>query len=125
MRAERMILVLVPIMLAAACGGGGPAANEVTPVYVSWYSHNEEGSYWENLVTDREAYLAYRADLVDRVSLLHQHGVVLNWESDHSVLRAMQEHEQGDVLDETGGKNILQWMVEDMGMVVDPHGHLT
>ena len=125
MRARTMTLVLAPILSAAACGGGGPAADELTPVYVSWYSHNEEGSYWENLVTDREAYLAYRQDLVDRVSLLHRHGVRLNWESDHSVLRAMLEHEQGDVLDETGGKNMLQWMVEDMGMVVDPHGHLT
>ena len=104
------------------------AANEVstpTPIYVSFYSHNEEGGYWESLVDSEETYLEYRADLVQRVSLLHEHGASLNWQSDHAVLRAMANHEQTADLELTGGKPLLQWMTEEMGVVVDPHGHLT
>lgn len=94
-------------------------------VYVTVHSHNEEGTYWEGLVTDETAYLAYRADLVAKVKLLASRGVPLDWQSDHSVLQAMAAHEQGAPLSETGGKNVLRWMVEDMRMSVDPHGHLT
>lgn len=97
----------------------------VTPVYVTFYSHNEEGAYWEGLIDEPAAYAEYRADLVAKIELLYSHGVALNWESDHSVLRAMIANEIGDLLDQTGGKNVLRWMVEDRGMVVDPHGHMT
>lgn len=94
-------------------------------IYVTFYSHNEEGDYWKGLLTDEELYKEYRADLIAKIKLLHQYGAVVNWETDHVVLRAMQKYEQGDLLEATGGKNILRWMVENMGMVVDPHGHLT
>lgn len=145
MRARGTQLLLLSLsLLILGCGGGsndditeGDASpdggdrepdgsnEEVTPIYVSFYSHNEEGDYWENLVTDEGAYQEYRADLIARIRLLHEHGVRLNWETDHSTLRAMAAHESGDLLETTAGKNILRWMVEDMDMVVDPHGHLT
>ncbi|MBW2699268.1 MAG: hypothetical protein JRF33_00485 [Deltaproteobacteria bacterium] len=119
------LFVLTGALMLMGCDDDAGDSDALPPVYVTFYSHNEEGGYWESLVDDSVAYGEYRADLVAKITLLRQHGAVLNWESDHSVLRAMAAHEQGALLDETQGKNVLAWMVEDMGMVVDPHGHLT
>ncbi|MCF7861242.1 hypothetical protein K9M79_03265 [Candidatus Woesearchaeota archaeon] len=91
----------------------------VPPVYVTFYSHNEVGGYWQNLLESESDYNIYRQDLVNKINLLKDYGVVLNWEADSVVLLAMQEWETGDA--STNNKNILRWMVEDMGMVVDPH----
>ena len=93
-------------------------------VYVTFYSHNEDGDYWGTLANDPNAYAQYRADLIKKVKLIHQYGATLNWESDSDVLLAMAKNENGNLLNETNGKNILRWMTEDMGVVVDPHGHL-
>ncbi len=86
------LFVLTGAVMLMGCDDDAGDSDALPPVYVTFYSHNEEGGYWE---------------------------------SDHPVLRAMAAHEQAALLDETQGKNVLAWMVEDMGMVVDPHGHLT
>jgi len=122
-RLLHVLLALLTGVAWAACGG--PGRSDLPPVYVSFYSHNEESVFWENLVGDGEAYGLYRQDLIARVSLLRERGATLNWGSDHAVLRAMAAHEKGSVLHDTGDRNVLAWMVEDMGVKVDPHGHLT
>jgi hypothetical protein len=35
------------------------------------------------------------------------------------------KYDAGDVVNDTNGKNILRWMVEDLGFEVDPHAHET
>ncbi|MBF0430198.1 MAG: hypothetical protein HQK83_02880 [Fibrobacteria bacterium] len=98
---------------------------KLTPVYVTFYSHNEEDGYWKGLLTNEEAYREYRADLIKRIKIFHEYGIPLNWESDHPVLRAVAAFDKGDLLQETGGKNVVKWMAEDMGIIIDPHGHLS
>jgi len=95
-----------------------------TPVYVTFFSHNEGGEPWSSMINDEVFYRMYRRDLVEKVNLIHSYGATLNWESDHAVLEAMLKWERGDILKDTKGKNVVRWMVEDMGVVVDPHGHL-
>lgn len=99
-------------------------AQAVTPIYVSFHSHNEDAGYWAGLVTNRRNYLTYRNDLIKRVIILTSRGATLNWQSDHPVLRAMAVFENGRLLRSTNNKNVLRWMVEDQGVEVDPHGHL-
>lgn len=94
---------------------------EITPVYVVFNSHNEEN--W-NLNTESR-YLDYREDLLERLHIFEAYGAKLNWQSDYSVLLSMMEYENGDILDETNGKNILRYMVEDLDFSVDPHLHPT
>mgnify|MGYP001820356738 CR=1 FL=1 len=99
--------------------GGGDAA---TPVYVTFYAHNEDT--WQNQMADEQSYLAYRNNLLEKLHLLADYGATLNWQSDIIVLEGMIDYEQGAMLDSTGGKNIVRYMVEDLGFAVDPHGHL-
>jgi hypothetical protein len=125
---KRKIFLIVGIILALLLIAGAYffiARSEKTPVYVTFYSHNEEGDYWETLVNDSVAYLEYRNNLIEKVKLLNQYNVKWNWESDHSTLRAMIKHENSSLFSNTKGKNILRWMKEDMNVKIDPHGHLT
>jgi len=93
------------------------------PVYVTLFSHNEES--WEGMVATREKYEHYRKDLYNRLMAIREFGAKLDWQSDWAVLKAMNSYENGSILDQTQGKNILKFMVEDLGFSVDPHGHLT
>jgi len=104
-------------------GDTGEIHDGVTPVYVTFFSHNEDAPYWKSLVDDLDEYARYRADLRERVELLWDHGATLNWETDEAVLRAMARNEVAQDLSTTGDKSILPWMVEDMGVHVDPHTH--
>jgi len=92
----------------------------VTPVYVTFYSHNEDT--WGPQVNALDAYLVYRADLVERVNLLVEAGATLNWQSDGTVIEAMMVHEGPALWDDTDGQNILQYM-EGLGISIDPHTH--
>lgn len=102
-----------------------PISRVDTPIYVTVYSHNEENAPWTHLVTKSELYQQYRSNLIKKVKLIHNYGAVLSWQTDYAVLEAMLKYEKGNLLKNTNNKNILQWMVEDMGVEIAPHGHLT
>ena len=91
------------------------------PVYVILESHNEDS--WGPKVNRPEAYRAYRENLVERLDLIASYGGKLDWQSDYVVLEAMIKYEtQPDLLAETDGVNILQYM-EKLGFSIDPHVH--
>jgi hypothetical protein len=95
---------------------------EKPPVYVFFNSHNEDS--WGPIVNTKDAYFKYRADLLERLNLLDEYGAAFHWQTDITVLLAMQKYEDfEELLDETNGKNILKYMAEDLGFSVDPHLH--
>lgn len=93
-----------------------------TPVYLTFFSHNEDS--WQSMVSSRSGYLAYRDDLLARLHLLRDAGVVLDWQSDWAVLDAVARFDAGEVTASTNGKNIVRYLTEDLGFSPDPHGHL-
>lgn len=121
-----LVGVVTLILAGSGLQGRGVAAgsNVREPIYVTFFSHNEDETYWLRLLQDPQEYLTYRSDLIAKIKLLRRYHAILNWETGYVVLRAMKKYETGDLLKATNGKNVLRWMVEDMGMKVDPHGHL-
>ncbi len=92
-------------------------------VYVTLFSHNEDS--WTNVVGTRQAYTAYRENLLQRLQLIQSYGATLNWQSDHVVLEAMLAYEAGVDQSGSNGKNIVRYMVEDLAFSVDPHVHVS
>jgi hypothetical protein len=98
-----------------------------TPVYVTLYSHNEDS--WTSVVGTFDNYLKYRRNLVERLQIIEEYGAVLNWQTDQVVAQAMVdfeplvEQQRPEAWAQTNNKNILRYMVEDMGNSVDPHTH--
>ncbi|MBP7867361.1 MAG: hypothetical protein KA419_15605 [Acidobacteria bacterium] len=97
-------------------------ASPQTPVYLTFFSHNEDS--WQGMVSTRSGYLEYRNDLLERLHLLRDAGVVLDWQSDWAVLDAVARFDTGEVTASTNGKNIVRYLAEDLGFSPDPHGHL-
>lgn len=96
--------------------------DSVPPIYVSIVSHNEEprSRMYPHFVQDTEAFFTHRAALVQFAEELHKRSIPYNWQSDWSFLVAAQQVDDGR---ETRGKNIVQYLHEDLGVEVDAHAH--
>lgn len=107
------------------------AAAAATPVYLTIVSHNEEGGLpCYAYVGNPPRYLQAREYLRQLVILIKTKGAKFDWQSDWNFLEAARLYENSTVVSPsswtaTGGKNILRWMKEDMGVSIDPHGHET
>ncbi len=95
-----------------------------TPLYVTLFSHNEEGAPWKNLINDKALYIKYRENLARKIRFLHKTKTPFSWQTDYPVLLAMVKYEKDDLIKSTNNKNILRWMSEDMDIEITPHSHL-
>jgi hypothetical protein len=106
-----------------------PSASSVLslpPLYLTVVSHNEEpGQIHPDYIADRAFYLDNREMVRQLALLLKNKGAMLNFQSDWNYLKAVVQYDVGDVVSNTNGKNIVKWLVEDMGFEADPHAHET
>ncbi len=117
---KRVAVLLIVIIVLLGCA---VEEKEPTPVYVTFYSHNEES--WDTLVATEPQYIQYRQNLLERLHIIKKYNATLNWQSDWAVLEAIKKYDKGTILESTNGKNIVRYMEEDLSFSVDPHAHLT
>jgi hypothetical protein len=110
---------IIPI-LAAAIGFGHAALAQVPPVYFTILTHNEENQQFQQAMF----YNANRTRLVNLAQYVNAHGMKWNMQSDQRFLNAVIQQDTA-FFPTTGGKNLLRWMHEDMGVEMDPHAHET
>lgn len=92
------------------------------PLYLTIVMHNEENQPWSQ---NRDYYLRNR-ELVRKLALLVKaKSAVMNFQPDWNYLVAVSKYETDELKAGTGGKNIVRWMVEDLGFEADPHAHET
>lgn len=90
------------------------------PLHLTIVSHNEDA---QPFLQNQTYYLRNR-DLVRQLALaVEARGAVWNFQSDWNFLRAIAQWDTPDVTATTNGKNLLRWLVEDMGFEADPHAH--
>ncbi len=113
------LLVILSILLPSP----RVEASAKPTIYVSIVSHNEEPSFpnHPDFTSDYDTYESFRDAAVNFATMLKSEGVQYNFQSDWNFLLAEQEH--WDEFDNTNGKNLLRWLVEDMDLAVDPHAH--
>lgn len=90
----------------------------IRPVYVSIVLH-----YEEDFVQSAPFFLKHREELLSLAEFLHDNGMKLNLQPDWAFLQAVNQFENDDMRLHTNGKNILQYLVEDLGHEVNPHAH--
>jgi hypothetical protein len=96
------------------------------PLYLTFISHNEEpGEIHPDYLADRAFYLRNRENVRQLVIMLKSKGAMLNFQSDWNFLKAVAEFDKDELLANTNGKNIVRWLVEDLGLEADPHAHET
>jgi hypothetical protein len=94
------------------------------PILISIVMHNEEplSGLYPDFVNDETAFWEHREALVTFADMLHDHGVMLNYQSDWNFLMAVGLYDGGTP--RTGGRNVVRY-IKDLGFEVDPHAHET
>ncbi|HDZ91641.1 MAG TPA: hypothetical protein ENH37_13345 [Deltaproteobacteria bacterium] len=120
-----LIVTLLSLFASATLPVYGADEADSPPIYVSIVMHNEEpaGGGYPDFVEDQRAFFRHRKALLRFVKMLHKNGVMFNFQSDWNFLKAVALYDRGTP--ETGGKNIVRYMREDLGFEVDPHAHET
>lgn len=120
---KKLLLILCVISLSACSPNiESDPKNPHAVIYVAIASHNEEPSLKQpDYLQSEEFFEEHRAGLVEWANMLHDEGVLYNWQSDWNFLQAIQEYDQGSP--ETNGKNVAVWMEEDLGFETNPHAH--
>lgn len=101
-------------------------SNDVQPpIYVSLVSHNEEplSRRYPNFPEDEASFEKHRDQVVAFAQKLYELDVPYSWQSDWAFLTAVQQFDDGTA--STNGKNMVQYLSEDLGVEVDAHAHQT
>ena len=68
----------------------------------------------------------YRRNIIVQLAEYVQlKGVKWNFQSDWKFLTAVKNFDTGSVIQNTNGKNLMKWLIEDKGISCDPHAHET
>lgn len=104
-------------------GGSGGAAAGV--VHVVLFTHIEDNSPGGALgsVQSRDAYHTIRAAMIGMAELAQKYELVWVLQPDWKVLEAARQYEDTATMANTGGKNFLLYMRDDLGAFIDPHSH--
>jgi hypothetical protein len=115
MRILLFAFVLVPTLLLS----------QVPPVYVVLFTHIEDNTPAGTLGTpqSRQQYMLYRTRLVDVANLARTYHLPWSLQPDWKFLLAALMYEDSTVIPSTNNKNLLRYLKEDLGAVLDPHSH--
>jgi hypothetical protein len=120
---------LVIVVLFAALAGCSPALPDgepgapTAPIYVSIVCHNEEPKSAAAVAysEDETHFRRNRDATVEFARMLHHESVKLNFQSDWDFVTGVLRYDHGS--HSTGNKNVLQYLVYNLGFEVDPHAH--
>ncbi|MEN9798359.1 MAG: hypothetical protein RL653_2055 [Pseudomonadota bacterium] len=125
------LLALAPLLAACplpsppAADAGAVDAGAPGRVFVVIFTHVEDNTPGGTIPspTSRAQYLDVRQQLLDTARAFRAHGHAWVFQPDWKLLLAALEFEDSSTRASTGGKNVLRYLREDLGVVVDPHSH--
>jgi hypothetical protein len=102
----------------AAPGGSGL-------VFVVLFTHIEDNDPPGMLGTqaNRDSYLGFRAKLIEMGKLAKSYNLQWVLQPDWKILEAALLYEDAATMADTGGKNFLVYLRDELGVAIDPHSH--
>jgi hypothetical protein len=129
------VMILVTIMFTG-CGDyddsggtddGGDAGSDTDQcrVNVVLFTHIEDNSPSGTLgsTENRAQYISIRRKLIEMAELMLSYDLQWVLQPDWKILEAALLYEDSDTTVDTGGKNFLLYLRDDLGVVIDPHSH--
>ena len=94
-------------------------------VHVVLFTHIEDASPPGMLGTPESItqFMAMRARMIEMAELADSHGLQWVLQPDWKILEAALQYEDAEATATTNGKGFLQYLREDLGVVIDPHSH--
>jgi len=135
MRMKSLLLLLcggLSLMLASCANNSGTSdtgATELPPregrVHVVLFTHIEDSAPGGTLGSAecRASYLRLRGKLIEMAELALSYDLQWVLQPDWKILEAARLYEDATTMADTGGKNFLLYMRDDLGVVIDPHSH--
>ena len=117
--------VLEAVLYPEAPRASGRPRAAAPTLYLTIVMHNEEPNIRQPDYLNRDFYLQNREALRQLCLTIKKKGATFNFQSDWNFLQAAAKYDAGEVIAGTGGKNIVKWMVDDLGFEADPHAHAT
>lgn len=101
------------------------AAAMAPPIYVVLFTHIEDDTPSGALGTEtaRSNYLLWRSRLIAMAELASRNNMTWVLQPDWKFLLAAQQYEDATVTASTGGNNVLRYLRDSLGVVIDPHSH--
>ncbi len=98
-------------------------ASSKNPIYLTIVSHNEEpaSGRYPDFLANETVFWEHRAAILKFAEAVTAAGAKYDWQSDWNFLKAVAKYDHGTT--DTAGKNIVQYLSEDLGVEVDPHAH--
>src|SRR6185503_13633318 len=89
------------------------------------FTHIEDSSPGGTLGTDqnRASFATLRAKLIEMAERSAAHDLPWVLQPDWKFLEAAKLYEDATATTSTGGKNVLRYLHEDLGLAIDPHSH--
>lgn len=107
--------------------GTAPTGGTSTPkpVYVVLFTHIEDNTPTGTLgsAQSRAAYLDWRNDLIATAEMARRNGVPWVLQPDWKFLEAALLYEDSATTASTGGRNLLRYLKDSLGVIIDPHSH--
>jgi hypothetical protein len=95
--------------------------SQTPKVYVNYVTHNEES--YVQYTADSLFYVGARTNLIQFGIDCQTKGAKWSMGNDHVMLDAILQWDTPPLITNTGGKNLLKYLHEDLGVECDPHAH--
>lgn len=117
---KRLLLIIVFLCILFLITTCCPpvSQNKIEPVYVSFVLH-----YEETFTQTAQYFMISRNELLELSRFLFENNLKLNLQPDWAFMQAINDFEDEQMRQNTKGKNILRFLVEDLGHEVNPHAH--
>ncbi len=114
-----------PAPPAPSTSTSAPPAPAAPKVHVVFFTHIEDNTPAGDLAAPaaRVSYLALRARLLEAGAVMKRLGVPWALQPDWKFLLAAQRFEDATVTASTGGRNVLLYLRDALGVRIDPHSH--
>lgn len=118
-------LTLAVLLLLPAASGRPAHGQTYPPVYSVLFTHIEDNTPAGTIPSaqSRQNYLGLRSRLIDMGHLSQNRGIPWSLQPDWKFLRAALAYEDAAVTATTNNKNLLRYLTEDLGVVIDAHSH--
>lgn len=107
---------------ATTSGAGGAHAGRVHVVLFTHIEDNTPGGMIGS-AQSKMGYLALRGKLIEVAQRAKSHALQWVLQPDWKILEAALVYEDATTTADTGGKNFLAYLRDELGVVVDPHSH--
>lgn len=95
------------------------------PIYTVIFTHIEDTTPTGTLGTSqaRSNYLLWRDRLIQMANLTRRYNMTWVLQPDWKFLEAARLYEDGATMASTGGVNLLRYLRDSLGVIIDPHSH--